>query len=801
MRFLQNLSIAVKILIPPAVLVLALVVVSLAALYGLNFQCEMLNEINHIALDRIKLVDGFNALSEQVQSDVFRISVLRFMDLPEEEIKPIQERMEQGLNDLNVIYGQILLEWSLDEEERAIVERMKEPLDAFREQARQAVAVVSDNPSFGVILVRAATVPFAEFRSTLTEFLDYQQAKIARAEAEAVQRATMVSTAILALALGITLVGMVATILVSNHLIAQPIRSMTGLMGRLAGGDLSVEVGGLERRDEIGGMARAVEVFRQNAVEKAQAEADIARASEALRKSERILNATGKIGKIGGWEHDLATGKAVWTQALYDITETPYDQEPPGVDEHFSYYPPRYRQAFEQAYNQAVKNGTPFDLELQAYTSKKTLIWCRAQGEPVYEDDKCVAMRGTLQDITERKRAEADIARASEALRESQRQLATLMSNLPGMAYRCANRPGWPMAFVSEGCLALTGYPVAELTKPGRVFYGDLIHPGDRHMVWNTIQEAVRAGEPFVIEYRLRNKKDEERWVWEQGRAIGQDNSGTAILEGFISDITERKRAEQALKEHSDRLEDMVEDRTRELREAQEQLVRQEKLAILGQLAGGMGHELRNPLGAIKNAVYFLNMVLQDPDVETQEMLEILDKEVDAAEKIISGLLDFARTKPPTRRKVDLNRIVREALARIPPPDAPDVEFVYQLDADPPVVLADPDQLCQVLDNVIRNGIQAMRSGGILTVRTAVESPEWVTVSVTDTGVGIPEENLGKIFEPLFTTKAKGIGLGLAVVKMLVEGHGGTIGVASEVGEGSTFTVRLPLGARAAAGA
>ena len=281
-----------------------------------------------------------------------------------------------------------------------------------------------------------------------------------------------------------------------------------------------------------------------------------------------------------------------------------------------------------------------------------------------------------------------------------------------------------------------------------------------------------------------------------------------------------RKRAEEALKEHSERLEEMVEQRTQALRDAQEELVRKEKLAILGQLAGGMGHELRNPLGAIKNAAYFLNMVLEEPDPEVKETLKILEKEVMVSERIISSLLDYARVQAPARRKVDVNDIVREALSRVPVPD--DIEVVSQLDEGLPIILADPDQLGQVFGNIILNGIQAMTSptsietpkGGRLVVKTAevsdkppktsaapdsgeisrvVDLSGWVAISFADTGVGIPEENLEKIFEPLFTTKAKGIGLGLAITKMAVEGHGGSMDVESEVGKGSIFTVRLPL--------
>jgi signal transduction histidine kinase len=184
-------------------------------------------------------------------------------------------------------------------------------------------------------------------------------------------------------------------------------------------------------------------------------------------------------------------------------------------------------------------------------------------------------------------------------------------------------------------------------------------------------------------------------------------------------------------------------------------------------------------------------MVLEAPDPEVKETLEILEKEVTTSEKIIGSLLDFARASPPTRRKVDINDGVQEALSRTTIPE--NVEVVSQLDETLPTILADPDQLGRVFGNIILNAIQAMPKGGRLMVRSEALGPEWAAVSFTDTGVGIPEENLGKLFEPLFTTKAKGIGLGLPLVKTLVEGHGGSIEVESKERKGSTFTVRLPI--------
>jgi len=272
---------------------------------------------------------------------------------------------------------------------------------------------------------------------------------------------------------------------------------------------------------------------------------------------------------------------------------------------------------------------------------------------------------------------------------------------------------------------------------------------------------------------------------------VGSDGKIERILT-VVENITRRKQAEEAIRAYSEKLEDMVEERTRELRAAQEQLVQREKLAVVGQLAGGVGHELRTPLGNIKNAAYFLNMVLENPDAEVREMLGILEKEVQASERIINSLLDFARGKAPALCTINANQLIQETLAGLVVPAG--VAVRSRLEKSQSTIQADPDQLRVVLSNLITNAVQAMPEGGQLDIETKVVKEE-LAISVADTGVGIPPENLDKLFEPLFTTKSKSIGLGLTLAKTLVEGYGGRIEVESVPGKGTTFTVCLPLAA------
>jgi signal transduction histidine kinase len=232
-----------------------------------------------------------------------------------------------------------------------------------------------------------------------------------------------------------------------------------------------------------------------------------------------------------------------------------------------------------------------------------------------------------------------------------------------------------------------------------------------------------------------------------------------------------------------------------ELRKAQEQLIRSEKLAAIGKLAGGVGHELRNPLGAIKNAVYYIkgkltNSELAKTEPRIIEFLGIMDDEINSSNKIIDDLLNFSRVSKLAVSPAKIRKVMEDALSRLTAPE--NVEVINKLDANLPEVEIDADQIRQVFVNIATNAIQAMPEGGKLTI-DARKGDKFLEVAISDTGDGISEDVIGKIFDPLFTTRAKGIGFGLAVCKSIIERHKGAIEVESKVGEGATFTVKLPL--------
>jgi signal transduction histidine kinase len=227
------------------------------------------------------------------------------------------------------------------------------------------------------------------------------------------------------------------------------------------------------------------------------------------------------------------------------------------------------------------------------------------------------------------------------------------------------------------------------------------------------------------------------------------------------------------------------------LRKAQDELVRSEKLAMLGQIAGSVGHELRNPLGVMSNAVYFLQTVLIDADETTREYLGIIENEIAGSERIVSDLLDSVRTKPPHPEVVEVAGLIGKVLRKLEIPSSVCVKL--EIPETLPPLRVDGMQLQQVLRNLISNAVEAMPEGGTLAIRAAENQPDkTIILSVQDSGIGMTPEQLGNLFQPLFTTKARGIGLGLVVVRNLTQSNGGTVQVASEAGKGTVFAITLP---------
>ena len=499
---------------------------------------------------------------------------------------------------------------------------------------------------------------------------------------------------------------------------------------------------------------------------------------EILANQDRLKRAQA-VGHIGSWEYDPNTRKIWGSEEAYRILGLQPAEGNLSVDivEARILDWDGVRHAMRRQLGARNTCDVEFAMNPIDGSPQKSL---RVVAELVRDDKgKAAKVVGVTEDITERKRL-------AETLRETQEhlQLALESSGVGTWDWMIsAGKAVW-----DGNTRRLFGFDPDSPVRMADQFMA-AIHPEDRERIYAELAHAVQWQSEVDSEFRMIWRDGSMHDISARGK-VYRDTANRAVrMTGICWDISARKGAEAILKAYSDRLELMVEERTQQLRNAQDELVRKGKLAVLGQLAGGVGHELRNPLGVISNAVYFLKLINDSADDTSKEYLNIISAEVYNSQKIISDLLGFARTSRSDRSAVALPVLVTEVLAQISP--SKELEVVMDIPEDLPLLSVDPGQLKQVLSNLMLNACQAMPGGGVLTVGARCEKDR-VWVSITDTGCGMSEEELPLIFEPLYSTKARGFGLGLSVTKNLVEANEGVIEVRSEPGKGSTFTVILP---------
>jgi len=388
------------------------------------------------------------------------------------------------------------------------------------------------------------------------------------------------------------------------------------------------------------------------------------------------------------------------------------------------------------------------------------------------KDDNIAGVVSNTRDITKRKRAQ-----------DAYRNLVEF--SLQGL---CIIQDG-KVVFANPALVEMFGYTLDELLAMSPEEASSHLTPEGREFIRQQ-RYAHQHDKAFVNRYEVQvyTKTGELRWTEQFVTPITYQ--GSEALQIAVVDITERKRAEEELNRYQDHLEELVDRRTEALIEAQQRLADQERLAALGQFAGGIAHDLRQPLSVINNAAYFLKTYLSEPDDQVADYLDMLEEESHHAGQIITDLLEFARTGQVRAEAVAIPDLVAAVLEKHPPPEG--VTNEYCSPDELPRVYVDPGHIRQVLGNLVKNAYQAMPDGGELTISVGVDQAE-IEVTITDTGTGISPDNIEKIFEPLFSTKKGGVGLGLTISKKLVEANGGRLTVESQSGEGTSFTLSLPV--------
>ena len=634
-------------------------------------------------------------------------------------------------------------------------------------------------------------------------------------------------------------------------------------------------------------------------------------AEEALRASQMLLNRTMRVGKMGGWEWDVASSSIYWSEETYRLHGFNPADFKPGSAEHINRslacYDRTNAAVVHAAFRNCVEQGESYDIEVPFTSAKGQKHWVRTGAEAIRDESGAVIrVVGYITDVSERRASEealrqseekfrtlvdeaaemlfvhdldgricevnraaaegtgysreelltlsvwdldpdaaarkdqdriwqgmpigslalvearhrrkdgseypaevriakvefgghsyilalsTDISarrQAEERARASEQRLNTLLDNLPGMAYRCANDPNWTMEFVSEGSLAMTGHLPSAFRGKDAIHYATLIHPADRRRVWTEIQEAQQRDKAFTLEYRIHDAQGIEKWVWEKGRCV--DDS---TIEGFITDITERKRYEESL---------------REKRALENQLHQLQKADSINRLAGAVAHHFNNKLHGVVASLDLVKMQLGSEEHAALESVDIAITAAQQAADISRLMLTCLGQSRLRRRRLDLAalcRDLRESLASTMPAT---VLLDLEMPVDAPAVWADEAAIRQIVAHLVANAWEAegTRRVGLRVLRASPEDlgsgirnpVDWnpvegtfAVIEVTDDGPGISATMVEQIFDPFFSTKFTGRGIGLALVLGLARSHGGGVVVKSTPGEGSVFRVCIP---------
>lgn len=401
---------------------------------------------------------------------------------------------------------------------------------------------------------------------------------------------------------------------------------------------------------------------------------------------------------------------------------------------------------FRAGFRRLIAAGVPEHFESPIRTKDGTTRYISWNTSTLDDEGAVVATISFGIDITERRKAE-------EQLRESQRTLATLMGNLPGMAYRCKYDPTWTMEFASGGCADLTGYPPSDLIGNKSLSYADLIHPDDRQRVWDEIQEAIDLGQSFQIIYRINTSTGGEKWVWEQGLGIASESGEIVAIEGFIADITDRKNADEIIRKAN------------------------KQVALLTSITR---HDIINQINSLQGYITILKKKIENG--ENARMLNAINTIAATILRQIVFTRDYQNVGAEPPQWIAVTRTLENLLRTL---DRGQVEITIataglELYADPLIEKV----FFNLIDNSLRHGERVTR------IRISCnEDEEGLAIVYEDDGVGIADEEKEMIFSRGF---GKNTGYGLFLIREILSITGFSIHENGTAGNGARFVIRVP---------
>ncbi len=525
-------------------------------------------------------------------------------------------------------------------------------------------------------------------------------------------------------------------------------------------------------KDEQGSIVGSVHVARDIT--------ELKKAEEALKENEKRLNRSQEIAHLGSWELDLVKNLLVWSDEVYRIFGLKPQEFGATYEAFLDAVHPDDREKVDKAYSGSLHEGKDsYEVEhrvLRKATGEVRIV--REKCEHIRDTSgKIVRSIGMVQDVTEPKKAEDELG-------ETRGYLENLLNyaNAPIIVWDTE----FKITLFNHAFERLTGLSANEVVGKSL----EILFPDDKKQsALNYIQRTIAGEYLETVEIPIKSVNGNvSTLLWNSANIY--DEIGAKIVATIAQgqDITMRKEMQDRLEAYAKNLEKLVEERTKQLKDS-------ERLATIGATAGMVGHDIRNPLQAITSDVYLLKSELDSiPEGEernaVEESLDGIEKNIDYINKIVADLQDFAKPLNPNTEITDLKLIIDNLLKKTDLPE--NVNVKVKVEDAARVVMADSTYINRILYNLVNNAVQAMPKGGNLTVSVHKDKKRNDTIlTVEDTGVGIPEKAKDKLFTPMFTTKSKGQGFGLVVVKRMTEALGGTVTFESQEGKGTTFTVRL----------
>jgi len=495
------------------------------------------------------------------------------------------------------------------------------------------------------------------------------------------------------------------------------------------------------------------------------------RAAEALRESEANMSLAANAANLGLWVWNVPGGDERWVTEKWRQLFGFADSEPVTFDRFLEVVHPGDSERVKQVVQHMLEHGGEYEIDYRITRPDGSIRWIASHGSVELEErGKPVLVRGVSRDVTKRKIAE-------EELRESEERFRTVANAAPVMIWMSG--PDKLCTFFNKGWLDFTGRSPEQELGNG---WAEGVHREDIDRCHDVYQNSFNARESFTIEYRLRRSDGEYRWLLDSGTPRFASDGAFLGYIGSCIDITERKAAEV------------------EARQRREQVELLGRVSLLGEMAASLAHELDQPLAAILSnataAMQYLKQGKLDPE-QLQEILTDVVGDGRRAHNIMHNVRSAIKKGSAIRGRINLNDVVK-AVTHMVHLDAAAhfCKVEMSLARNLPAIDGDPSQIQQVLINLVRNAFDAMRdtptSGRKVEIATTYNGDGTICVAVRDYGSGIPEATLERLFEQFFTTKEEGLGMGLAIVRSIVEAHGGSIAAENADGGGARFRFRLP---------